>query len=208
MAHNITICAIPKPVSEDHVTRYTHLRLAALKTNPEAFGSTFAGESAFSREQWSQRVNNPARTTFFAACAPSAIGDASLERDALGSYHHESNWIGTLSLLGPEMLRNVPFPAKIAEVELDKDAEIYMLTGMWVDPEFRKKGVGRQLIEQAVKSIDGSQDRGKKDRRKRFLLLEVTGANFAAQRLYESQGFMVELGATKEGKKWMALNVS
>jgi len=205
MAHNISICSIPKPVSEDHVTRYAHLRLAALKTNPEAFGSTFAGESAFSREQWCQRVDNPARTTFFATCAPSATADASLERDALGSYRNESNWIGTLSLLGPEMLCGVPFPAKIAEVELDGDTEIYMLTGMWVDPEFRKKGVGRQLIEQAVKHMEGGQDREGKDRRKIFLLLEVTGANFEAQRLYESQGFVVEPG---EGKRWMALSIS
>jgi len=141
------------------------------------------------------------------------IAGVSLERDVLGScrYDLESKWIGTLSLLGPEMLYGVPFPPKIAEAELDRDAEIYMLVGMWVDPEFRRKGVGRQLVEyalQVVRNNDTGQDREGNDARQRLLVLEVNNANLEAERLYESQGFVVELGGTREGKKWMALNIS
>ena len=212
-----TICPIPKPVSEEHITQYIRLRLAALKTNPEAFGSSFAGESAFPRLQWRARVDNPARTTFFAVAAPSTIPDASL--GDTGSYHdeydQEPKWVGTLSLLGPDMLRGVRFPPKIAEAE-DRDAEIYMLTGMWVDPEFRKKGVGRQLVEHALRVvrdfsvIDNNQEnREGNDRRERILTLEVHNINVEAQRLYQRQGFVVEPGATKEDNstKWMALNI-
>jgi GNAT superfamily N-acetyltransferase len=217
MAYNTTIRPIPKPVSEEYITHYIRIRLAALKTDPQAFGSTFAGESAFSREQWCARVDNPARTTFFATSAPSTMPNAS-ER-VTGSYHdqdlHESKWIGTLSLLGPDMLRGIPFPPKIAEAE-DGDPQIYMLIGMWVDPEFRKKGVGKQLVERALRTVRdfsvidndrGNQDEKSLNKKLMVLVLEVDDANIEARRLYESQGFVV-VERTKDNKKWMALNVT
>lgn len=207
---------IPKPVSEEYLTQYIRIRLAALKTNPESFGSTFAGESAFPRLQWSARVNHPARTTFFAATAPCTIPDASL--GDTGSYHdedgQESKWVGTISLLGPDMLRGVTFPSKIAE---DRNAEIYMLTGMWVDPEFRKKGVGRQLVEHALRAVrdfsvidSNRRITEENDKRGRILTLEVHNTNFEAQRLYQRQGFVVQpedTEDTEEDRRWMALNI-
>jgi len=215
MTYTTTIFSIPKPVSEDHITQYIRIRLAALKTDPEAFGSTHTVETAFSREQWRGRVNNPARTTLFATTAPSAIADASNEIDA-GSHHddHESKWVGTLSVLGPEMLRGVlAFPPRI---EARGDAEIYMLTGMWVHPDFRKKGVGRRMVEHASQVvrdfcvIDKGQDDQNREgngRRQKILILEVNDANFEAQRLYESQGFVEEPGGTQEGTKWLVLYI-
>jgi ribosomal protein S18 acetylase RimI-like enzyme len=202
-----TISPIPKPVSEEHLTQYIRIRLETLKTNPEAFGSTFTGESAYPRLQWRTRVNNPARTTFFAATSsPSTTPDVSLG-DA-GSYH-DDRWVGTLSLLGPDMLRGVAFPPKIAE---DRDTEIYMLTGMWVDPEFRKNGVGRQLVEHALRAVrdfsvmDSNQQNN--GRRGRILVLEVHNTNFEAQRLYQRQGFMEHPGlGDEEDRMWMALNI-
>ena len=210
-----TICPIPKPVSEEHLTQYIRIRLATLKTNPEAFGSTFADESAFPLSQWSARVDNPARTIFFATTASSTIPKASLGDTA--SYHDEddqgSKWIGILSLLGPDMLRGVTFPPKIAEAG-DRNTEIYMLTGMWVDPEFRQKGVGRQLVEHALRAardlfvIDSIQRNTEgKDRRGRILALQVHNTNFAAQRLYQRHGFVVQPEVTEEDRKWMALNI-
>jgi len=217
MTYHTTVSSIPKPVSEDHITQYIRIRLAALKTNPEAFGSTHAGESAFSREQWCGRINNPARTTLFAIPAPFTLADASLQRDAVSQPDdHASKWIGTLSVLGPEMLCGVPFPPKIAEAKERGDAEIYMLTGMWVDPEVRKKGVGRQLVEHASQVvrdfsvINNGQDHWNIEGdvgRQNFLLLEVHKDNFEAERLYESLGFVEEFGGAKEGRKWMALNI-
>ena len=207
-----TICPIPKPVSEEHITQYIRIRLASLKTDPKAFSSTVARESAFSRVQWCARVDNPARTTFFASTAPSTIPDASLG-DTGDEDDQESKWVGTLSLLGPDILRGVSYPPEIAEAE-GRDAEIYMLTGMWVDPEFRRKGVGRQLVEHALRAvrdfsvIDGNQqNREGNDRRERILVLEVHNTNVEAQTLYQRQGFVVQLGVTEEDMKWMALNI-
>ena len=116
MVYTICPLAIPKPVSEEYITQYTRIRLAALKANPEAFGSTFArgSESAFSRLQWRARVDNPAQTIYSATTAPSStIPDASLG-DSTGSCHdddddQESKWVE------------------------DRDAEIYMIIEMWVN---------------------------------------------------------------------------
>ena len=204
-----TICPIPKPVSEEHLTQYIRIRLAMLKANPEAFGSTFTGESAFPRLHWRERINNPARTTFFAATALSTIPDSLGDTD---SYHDEDGqdikWVGSLSLLGPDMLRGVLFPPKMDE---DRDAEIYMLTGMWVDPEFRKKGVGRQLVEHALRALRGfsviDSNQQNTEGRGRILALEVHNTNFEAQRLYQRQGFVVQPGDTEEDRMWMALNI-
>ena len=112
------------------------------------------------------------------------------------------------------MLRGVTFPPKIAEAE-GRDAEIYMLTGMWVNPEFRKKGVGRELVEHALRAVrdfsvidNNQQNREGNDRRGRILVLEVHNANFEALRLYQRQGFVVQPGDTNEDDtKWMALNI-
>jgi len=62
------------------VERYKDFRLLSLKTNPEAFGSTFAREVAFSDEVWRSRIGNPKATTFFAmhgdqiVCSSTIVG--------------------------------------------------------------------------------------------------------------------------------------
>jgi len=101
---SFSIYQIPKPASEEDVTKYTEIRLSALSTNPEAFGSTYAQESAFTREQWVARVNTNGRQTFV------AIDD--------------ENWMGTLSILYPEMLiggpKSTPYPAQISAAEVKR----------------------------------------------------------------------------------------
>lgn len=48
-----------------------------------------------------------------------------------------------------------------------------------VDPQFRRHGVARQLVEQVLESAGGA------------LFLEVRESNHAARKLYESLGFQV-----------------
>jgi ribosomal-protein-alanine N-acetyltransferase len=48
-----------------------------------------------------------------------------------------------------------------------------------VDPQFRRRGVARQLVEQVLESAGGA------------LFLEVRESNHAARKLYESMGFQV-----------------
>lgn len=48
------------------------VRLAALAEAPQAFGSTHAGEAAFTEEQWRGRITE--RSVTFFAHAPGALG--------------------------------------------------------------------------------------------------------------------------------------
>jgi hypothetical protein len=49
-----------------YVERYKAFRLLALKTDPDAFGSNYASEAAFTDDVWYQRLANPQVTTFLA----------------------------------------------------------------------------------------------------------------------------------------------
>lgn len=75
---------IPIPHDEDsvlyHLERYKAFRLLALKTSPEAFGSTYARERAFTDDVWYNRLATPNATTFITTeedrivCTLTAIG--------------------------------------------------------------------------------------------------------------------------------------
>src|SRR5437016_2903020 len=99
---SLTIYEIPNPASEEDVIKYTEIRLSTLSTNPEAFGSTYAAESAFTWDEWVARVNTTGRKTLI------AMDEA-------------ANWIGTFNVLSPEMLisipKSMPYPAKISAAE-------------------------------------------------------------------------------------------
>jgi hypothetical protein len=49
-----------------YVERYKAFRLLALRTDPDAFGSTYAREIAFSDDVWYNRLANPKAATFLA----------------------------------------------------------------------------------------------------------------------------------------------
>jgi hypothetical protein len=49
-----------------YVERFKSFRLLALKTNPDAFGSSYAREMAFTDDVWYNRLANPKAATFIA----------------------------------------------------------------------------------------------------------------------------------------------
>jgi ribosomal protein S18 acetylase RimI-like enzyme len=55
------------------------------------------------------------------------------------------------------------------------------LVSMWVDPRYRRRGVARALVDQAV--------RWAAERQAREVILWVADQNTAARRLYEQLGF-------------------
>jgi ribosomal protein S18 acetylase RimI-like enzyme len=67
---------------------------------------------------------------------------------------------------------------------LAASAHVLMVTGISVDPERRRLGVGRALIDAAAAEASA--------RGARRLTLRVLGSNTGARRLYESAGFVVE----------------
>jgi len=69
-------------------------------------------------------------------------------------------------------------------ITLPSHQHVLELNGLSVDPNRRRLGVGRQLIEAAVEEA--------RSRGARKLSLRVLGTNTNARKLYESCGFVVE----------------
>ncbi|KAJ7721545.1 acyl-CoA N-acyltransferase [Mycena maculata] len=153
---------ISVPVSDEDVTNYSRLRLLGLKTNPEAFGSTFAGESTNTRETWRARIDTKERFTVIARL----VTEDGSTKDA------RKEWVGTASVLTPEMARSAS----------------HVLVGMWVHPEHRRKGLGKRLIEVGIEWVRARTEGMTVERRQ--LMLEVHRGNDAAKALYGDLGFV------------------
>ncbi|KIM37981.1 hypothetical protein M413DRAFT_448029 [Hebeloma cylindrosporum] len=198
---SFSIYEIPKPASKEDVTKYTEIRLSTLSTNPEAFGSTYAGESAFTPDQWVDRVNTNGRKIFIA-----------VDKD-------KGKWIGTLSVLYPEMFiggpKYVPYPPKISAAEEKGELDVLMIVGMWVRPEYRKRGIAQMLVQHALETVrrnptnrsDADAESVEKPTpRTRAILLRVHNTNGAARSLYEKNGFIRDADgkeAVSSDQSWM-----
>jgi GNAT superfamily N-acetyltransferase len=190
-SESITIYEIPNPAPEEDVTNYTEIRLSSLSSNPETFGSTYGAESAFTRDQWVSRVNTSGRKTLIAI-------------DNL-----KGLWIGTFSVLSPEMLapiggpKRTSYPPEISTAEERGELDVFILIGMWVRPDYRRRGVGRMLVQRALEAVrhwhytttqpNPDLERFEKPKERiHAILLGVHTENGAARSLYEKNGFRKE----------------
>lgn len=139
------------------------LRLRALQTDPEAFGSTYAQMIARDSEDYWRGVLAAPGRCFLARIAGAAIGmarvlPAPLERTADAAD-------------GADGADGADAAPPVAEV-----------ISVWVDPQARGAGAGRALVTACVdwarRHLPGAAVR-----------LHVVETNTAARRLYESCGF-------------------
>ncbi|KAJ7221045.1 acyl-CoA N-acyltransferase [Mycena haematopus] len=152
---------IPVPPAEQDVIKYSQLRLLGLKTNQEAFGSTFEGESKNTYEQWKTRIDNKERFTIIARSVSDNVAG--------------EEWVGTASILTPGVWANSTLTT-------------YAIVGMWVHPEHRRKGIAKKLLEFGIEWVrrraEGISDEGRR------LTLEVHRPNQGAKALYDKLGFL------------------
>ncbi|KAL4914996.1 hypothetical protein BDW62DRAFT_204085 [Aspergillus aurantiobrunneus] len=196
---------IPQTLSSESlsniVAKYKTLRLTALQSNPEAFTSTYAREAQFSDGAWTSRVLNPLGRIFVALLhGPGPQGFGSDGDESLVT----EPWLGQLTLLGPvlfppddenatrapwELFKNIDF-AHAASAALSIPAGsrvVYVLLGMYVLPEGRGVGNGRNLVEAAIGAVD--EERSEKGVSATVAVL-VARENVQARRLYERVGFV------------------
>ena len=179
-ANTITISTIPKPSPDIYVTLYSDIRLTALRTNPESFGSSYARESAFSRTTWRERVDQQGVITIYAShdsestslaqdrtvrSIEAEYNDGSSPYSLLPADAAENPWVGILTLLSPRFLTsfhsnttggtesssssgNLPWPQSLSFTE-----DIWILVGMWVRPEYRRRGLAKKLLLQALDEV-------------------------------------------------------
>ncbi|ESZ91646.1 hypothetical protein SBOR_7977 [Sclerotinia borealis F-4128] len=161
-----------------YVGKYKEFRLLSLQIAPEAFASNYEREAAFLDEVWYERLANPYAATFFA--------------------FRDFRLIGTISILGPlpygpeEMMAlGNPWQA-IGDNASNKQATgHYRINGVFTLPEVRGQGVGKALIEVALRLAKGETA---VQARKFVCSIVVESDNAGARRLYEKCGFV----ATKE----------
>ncbi|KAJ7578178.1 hypothetical protein C8J56DRAFT_1060293 [Mycena floridula] len=175
-----SISAIPVPPSDKDVQKYADLRLLTLKTDHPRFSSLkYPDALLMTKAQWRERLDAVDKVTIYATEEGAA---------------EEADWAGLITILTPECpsLLNLDPPT-------EPGLENYMVVGMVVHPEHRKRGVAKKLIE-AGKIWAGSRA-GSESKR---LLLEVNDFNEIARKAYRSTGFFDLDHPGVRGHIWMA----
>lgn len=192
----------PADYNEDnHVARSLaektrELRLHALKTAPEAFASSYEGESMRDLTHTLERLRTPQAVHFFAI-------DRAVEpwtQDSHDTFFAEllsANFVGSIVLVGPmagaeATAKKDPLWAGGGNRESRKGSDManeplhYVLNGTFVDPKARRTGIGRALIEAALAT--GQQQAFNEGVGFRCTVL-VDSDNLSAKNLYEKAGF-------------------
>lgn len=189
MTTTYKVSALPVPPDNFSVNKFAALRLRALQTDPSSFGSTYEREIAFTEEQWRARLSADSRITLI----------ASIEQP-----YDNGGWVATASVLAPS---DLTFGALAPLRDVGVGGDIYVLVGMWTMPEHRKRGVGKALVELAMKWIR-ARARRSEDGRNKWLALQVTEGNIVAREMYSSMGFRTVPTKDTEGvHEWMIIPV-
>src|ERR1700761_972213 len=102
-----TVVTIRKEINDDtilkkYIDKYRELRLQSLKSDPDAFSSTFEDESTQSSEFWTGRMLVP-RARHFVAVRWNNTSDIAPTSDDPHAVL-EAEWVGMLVLLGPKVV--------------------------------------------------------------------------------------------------------
>lgn len=146
---------------------YRDVRLRALSTNPEAFGSSFERESQFSEQVWAQRAMNPGTLLWLAPDEPDASSTVAPRADGLAGIIPSSAYLDD-----PDSARTITAdPAALAYV-----------VQVWIEPARRGRGVFDDLMTQLVETARGQGYR--------TLALHVYRTNERAVGAYLRHGFV------------------
>ncbi|KAF7295458.1 Protein kinase domain-containing protein [Mycena indigotica] len=153
--------SILQPSSATALQNYITLRLLALKSNPEAFGSVYAHEKLNTTEKWRMRIDNPGRMTFIASVGS---GD-------------EGEWVGTASIISPELA--------------GEGDNYHLVGMWVHPEHRRKGGcVGKSLVGNAIEWVRSRKVAGENEPQTRIISLEVHRPNVGAKAMYEGLGFV------------------
>ncbi|KAK4507707.1 hypothetical protein PRZ48_001442 [Zasmidium cellare] len=204
---NSTVVKLPKLRPEDYTEsseaarrlaeKTRGLRLHALKTSPDAFASSYEDEVQRDLSHTLERLKTHNANHLFAV--DRAIDPwTEQNHDVFFEELLSATFLGSMVIVGP--LPREDFTAKKDPLSKGEDrdstkshrssseAQHYVLNGTFVDPQARRSGLGRRLIDAAVAT-------GQKDAFSRgcdFLCtVLVDSENVAAEALYKRAGFFV-----------------
>jgi ribosomal protein S18 acetylase RimI-like enzyme len=196
-----TIVTIPKQFNDGtlpkrYVDKYRELRLRSLKSDPDSFSSTFADESKQPFEFWTGRLMTPRARHFLAVQFNKDSSDASVTAGVQAIL--ETEWVGTLVLLGPNAVTGVDespgktlapsrFVEDLADMNGDSASIAYHLAGFYVTPEARSQGLGSSLVDAAMEAI--VNDSQKMHNAGAICTVGASHKNLVVRRLFKRMGF-------------------
>ena len=201
------------------------LRLRALQVAPEAFAAEYELEKQRRLDQTLERLNTP-KAIHFIATSKSGLtpGSPGYSDDVDGIVSRE--WLGMIVLLGPQedeegvSERQDPFARMTADGTVIHsvaqslhnppgcNALHFHLNGMFVDLSARRGGLGKALIDAALRRAEAEACKASTGLR---VTISVYDHNVAARKLYERSGFEVikeEKSRTKPGAMAVHLELS
>lgn len=203
-----TVVRIPKLRPEDYnedndvartlAEKTRHFRLYALKIAPEAFASSYESEVERNLAHTLERLKTPQAAHFFAVDSEVIRPWTHRTHDNFFADLFAANFVGSLVLVGPRSGNNFTArrdPLSTVGDEQDSTTEdqvaneplFYVLNGTFVDPEARRGGIGRALIEAAIAEAQQEAfNRGVGFRCTVWVDSENPGA-----KMYEKTGFAV-----------------
>ena len=162
-----------RPLTVSDAASYRTLRLRAMREHPEAFTSSYEEEQLKPVHYTAQRLGSDSPACYWGAFVADAEGG-------------EDTIVGCVGLEREQRL---------------KSRHKATVIGMYVAPEYARRGVARDLLE-ALLAHARSTDLS-------LLVLTVTQGNAAAETLYLDTGFQsygVEPNAIKVGAQYFAKN--
>ncbi|KIM81080.1 hypothetical protein PILCRDRAFT_821921 [Piloderma croceum F 1598] len=184
MATAYDVRALPAPLILNEINKFVALRLLSLQVDPSLFGSTYEREIAFTEDQWRQRLDGHNKVTFVATISDS----------------NDEPWVATMSIVAPSEII-FDYLAPVRNTDVGKDSDIYVMFGMWVRPEHRRRGLGKRLIEEGLEWI--RKDNVKDGKVPKVLVLQLKEENVAGWALYGKMGFEVLPLKGESGHPWM-----
>ncbi|MBE7372286.1 GNAT family N-acetyltransferase [Dermacoccus barathri] len=154
------------PASQLPWQTYRDVRLRALGTNPEAFGSSFEREVAFPDERWVERASNPGTLLWVADDEPDASSGVAPRGDGLAGLFPASGYLDDV---------------ESARTLTDDPERLAFVVQVWVEPGRRGTGVVDDLVEALVLRA--------RELGYRVLALHVFRANERAAAAYVRHGF-------------------
>ncbi|KAM0722988.1 hypothetical protein Q7P37_001186 [Cladosporium fusiforme] len=185
----------------DLARRFQEFRLLALKTSPNAFGSTYEVEVQRGLEQTFERLSNTKATQFVALPREACCNRGDLREGDLNDLT-SSEWLGFVVLLGPQegqvstSAQKDPYPEMTSWAEprchqstAEESSRLqFHLNGMFVRPSARKSGIGMRLV---MSALHEAQRQGSVSGRDVYCTCVVDEWNDSAKKLYERCGFEV-----------------
>lgn len=190
-----------EPIPHAIAQKFRDLRLKALQIAPEAFAATYESERLRSLQQTFDRLSNPKAVSFVAVKSKTSLDGSVSDGTGLNDLL-EGQWVGFGGLVGDALLEG----SHVAETKSDSRVLViggelkgadgtaaneplyFHLTGMFVEPYARRRGLGKALIDAA---IGRAREEARKSDVGVRVTIDVNSGNREAKQLYEKAGFQV-----------------